>query len=664
MLLPFNSLMADEIPAAILSEDSTTLTFTYVPDTCTFTYRGTGIHTLDYRDLPGWYGIKRTSGEYYSPIRKVIFDKSFAKARPSRTDNWFSGCYYLDSIVGIEYLNTDSVKDMMQMFEDCHRLKHIDVSRFNTRNVTNMNGMFYCCREVEELDVSGFCTDNVNDMSSMFSHCENVKALDVSKFNTSKVTDMYYMFQCCYKLTSLDVSNFNTENVKGFSCMFVMCPLDNINVSNFKTSKAEDFGYMFYGCSNITRLDISNFDTGRAKDILGLFSKCTKLTTINIGNNDFAKVRPSSQLKGTGSDMWPCYLITGEQFNDSVLGQPSASGFYNWRGGWFSLSRNVNVGFSTVTDNDEGGKTMTFTAKAVDLETQDIQDVTGNNSTSGAKGNTGWNPENGNAASGIRRAGDSEPLAWQITKVVFDESFSKVFPSTTETWFMNMKNLNRIVGIENLNTSEVTSMNGMFAGCASLESVNLSHFSTGKVTDMGNMFYGCSSLKSIDAGKFSTSSLTHAYQMFEGCTSLTRADIRNFSFNGNGSVWRMFYGCTALKDLILGDNDFKDREDGEFHVYYSADSAFAHVGSPETPCQLYTGKNFDKGVLGTKAGNCYEWLAGYFYEPKSVTDGISSVACGEDGYRVEAPAYNLAGQRVGREYKGVVIVNGRKVLRR
>lgn len=29
-----------------------------------------------------------------------------------------------------------------------------------------------------------------------------------------------------------------------------------------------------------------------------------------------------------------------------------------------------------------------------------------------------------------------------------------------------------------------------------------------------------------------------------------------------------------------------------------------------------------------------------------------------------APAYNLAGQRAGKDYKGVVIVNGKKVLRK
>lgn len=666
VLLPFMNIKADEIPVAILSEDTTTLTFTYVSDTCTFAdYKETGIHTLDYYYFPEWTDIKNVRGICYTPIRKVIFDKSFAKARPTHTNYWFDHCYYLDTIVGIEYLNTDSVRDMSGMFEACRSIKSIDLSHFNTKNVTNMYCMFYLCENLDSLDVSNFNTENVTNMESMFYHCEKVKDLDVSKFNTSKVTSMNYMFQGCCNLTELDVSNFNTENVTGFTSMFEACTtLNHIDVSNFKTSKADHFNYMFFGCDSITSLDISNFDTSNAIDIYCFFSHCKKLSRINIGNNDFAKVWKSSQFKYTGSATWPCYLITGENFNDSVLGQPKGSGFYNWRGGWFSLSRNVSVGVTSIADNDEGGKTMTFATKDVDLETQDRSDGTDNNYTYGAKGNTEWGANDENITSGIRRADDSEPLAYQITKVVFDKSYANVYPSTTASWFGDMKNLKEIVGIENLNTSEITSMNGMFYNCTSLKSINLNHFNTSNVEEMNSMFYGCSSMKSIDVSKFNTSKLINAYQMFEGCSSLTRADISNFAFNTSGNVERMFYGCTALKDLILGDNDFKTIEDEDNYKAYNADSAFAQVGTPESPCQLYIGKKFDTSVLGTKSGNYYEWLAGYFKDPMDVAAGISSAKLDENTNNPNAPIYNLSGQRVGRNYKGVVIINGRKVLRR
>lgn len=49
-------------------------------------------------------------------------------------------------------------------------------------------------------------------------------------------------------------------------------------------------------------------------------------------------------------------------------------------------------------------------------------------------------------------------------------------------------------------------------------------------------------------------------------------------------------------------------------------------------------------------------------EYNGVTTGITNVK--GDGTNVNAPAYNLAGQRVGKDYKGVVIQNGKKCIRK
>ena len=69
--------------------------------------------------------------------------------------------------------------------------------------------------------------------------------------------------------------------------------------------------------------------------------------------------------------------------------------------------------------------------------------------------------------------------------------------------------------------SSVTPIRGLFYGCGSLTSLDLSHFDTSKVTDMGVMFSGCRSLTSLDLSHFDTSSVTDMRDMFEGCTKLT-----------------------------------------------------------------------------------------------------------------------------------------------
>ena len=109
-----------------------------------------------------------------------------------------------------------------------------------------------------------------------------------------------------------------------------------------------------------------------------------------------------------------------------------------------------------------------------------------------------------------------------IYSVVFTESFANCSSITsTAYWFAGISHLETFIGLENLNTSNVTSMNGMFWQCSALTSLNLSSFITTSVTNMANMFAGCSHLTTIRVGSgWSTSNVSSSSEMFEGCTSL------------------------------------------------------------------------------------------------------------------------------------------------
>lgn len=48
----------------------------------------------------------------------------------------------------------------------------------------------------------------------------------------------------------------------------------------------------------------------------------------------------------------------------------------------------------------------------------------------------------------------------------------------------------------------------------------------------------------------------------------------------------------------------------------------------------------------------------------SVSTGLTKVVNGESHFMKDQPAYNLAGQRVDDSYKGIVILNGKKFIRR
>ena len=179
---------------------------------------------------PAWYDGDGTDYNKNN-IQKVIFDPSFANARPTSCYAWFFASKDLTTIEGLEYFNTEKVTSMRAMFSSCISLTSLDVSKFNTQNVTSMGAMFANCNSLTSLDVSKFNTQNVTDMYAMFYGCNSLTSLDVSKFDTQNVTSMWAMFNTCSSLTSIDVSKFNTEKVTNMGFMFWNC------IYNHRTTK-------------------------------------------------------------------------------------------------------------------------------------------------------------------------------------------------------------------------------------------------------------------------------------------------------------------------------------------------------------------------------------------------------------------------------------------
>lgn len=252
--------------------------FDNATETLTFSYKGfkpEGAYELNEGgNNPEWISKN-------SYVKKVVFDASFANARPASCYKWFCGCANLAQIEGIEYLNTEEVTNMAWMFKGCSNLKSLDVSKFNTAQVTDMSYMFTHCWGLESLDVSRLNTENVTNMENMFLYCSNSKltSLDVSNFNTEKVTNMSCMFRGNSNLTSLDLSNFNTQDVKDMSYMLMDCRgLTSLNLSGFNTPNVENMSGMFNGCYDLTTIYVSDkFVTTKVSDGTDMFYGCTSL---------------------------------------------------------------------------------------------------------------------------------------------------------------------------------------------------------------------------------------------------------------------------------------------------------------------------------------------------------------------------------------------------
>ena len=139
-----------------------------------------------------------------------------------------------------------------------------------------------------------------------------------------------------------------------------------------------------------------------------------------------------------------------------------------------------------------------------------------------------------------------------IQTVVFDESFKDARPKSCNAWFYCFEGLTKIEHLDYLNTSEVENMGLMFSICTSLETLDLSSFNTEKVTNMFEMFVGSTNLRTINLPKgFIGSNVTDLNGMFRGCASLTELDLSGSNAEKVKNMGNMFNGCVALSNLNL-----------------------------------------------------------------------------------------------------------------
>ena len=443
---------------AVYTPMSTTLTFYY--DTERSTRPGTTYDLNTGEHDVGW----KTDGTNAN-VTKVVFDPSFAIARPTTTYSWFYLMKNLLTITDIKYLNTSEVTSMAHMFNSCSKLTSIDLSGFNTSKVTEMRVMFCNCTGLTGLDLSSFNTANVTNMFNMFGGCSGLTSLDLSSFNTSNVTDMGRMFYECSRLTTVYVGeDWSTEAVTSSS-------------------------YMFHNNNNLVGGQGTTYNASNPKD------------------KTYARIDGGASNPGyftaAGTEAYACY----------TPGNTTLTFYY---------------------DTDRGSRPGT---------TYDLN--TGNNDPD-------WETDSTNTS---------------VTRVVFDPSFANARPTTTDSWFYNMQNLQTIEGMEYLNTSEVTNMTWMFGYCPGLTSLDLSHFNTSKVTNMTRVFAYSSGLTSLDLSSFSTSQVTNMTGMFRRCGNLRTITV--------GSDWST--AAVVYSQNMFGDDTCLVGGKGTTYDASHIDKAYAHI---------------------------------------------------------------------------------------
>lgn len=524
-------------------------------------------------------------------IKTVVFDESCKDARPKDCGGWFWLFEALTTIEHLDYLNTSEVDDMRLMFSSCTSLETLELSSFNTEkvtnmvtmfenskhlrslklpkgfigssvtnlnatfkgcerlteldlsgsnseNVTNMSEMFYGCKALSKLDLTSFKTGQVTTMESMFCDCSTLETLDVSSFNTENVTTMLGMFTNCSSLRSLDLPGFNTANVTQMSSMFKKCSsLRSLDLSSFNTRKVAYMQDMFQGCTNLESIDLSSFDTENMKSMTGMFFSCTKLETLDLSSFATPKMVSMVDAFSNCKNLKKIYVTSAFTTDKVTLDFSIFAGCVNLP--------NFNPAKTSVemAHTGEGGYLTAATASWVrwDAPTGTLSFHRG---ATKPAGDNIYELQYGNRQ-------DWNDHAAEIKKVVFKAGFRDEIHTTCSNWFYGCTNLTNIEGIENLNTSYVKNMSGMFDQCSNLETLDLSHFNTEKVENMSNMFNGCTKLHDLNISSFNTENVTSMNQMFSNCSSLDSLDLSHFNAEGVNyhGLYAMFSGCSSLKFL-------------------------------------------------------------------------------------------------------------------
>ena len=422
-------------------------------------------------------------------IVHIVFDKSFSTYTPTSLSRFFEDLTTLETIAGLEYLNTEKVTSMYSMFYRCSKLTSLDVTKFNTAKVTDMSYMFYYCSSLTSLYLTNFNTENVTDMNNMFSWCSSLTTIYASsKFVTTQVSNSSGMFYNCEKLkgeeewTNDKATDKTFAKIEGgyFSGGIPRVKYADGTLTFFLTSK-ETLGENEYGI----------YGLGAKPDWVWKNPNVTKVTKV-VFDPAFANARPTN-----------CYA---------------------WFQGYVNLTSIEGIEYlntSQVTDMHN------MFSECSHLQTTDF---------------SGFD---------TRKVKDMSYMFHNCgsLKSLDISNFNTSEVTDMRGMFDGCIGLTSL-DLSHLNTSKVSVMASMFQSCINLLSVNLSGWDTRNVINMTRMFKRCHSLKTLDLSGFDTREKTCTMgDMFNTCKELSTIFVSDKFAVGTGDTddGTMFQGCNKLK---------------------------------------------------------------------------------------------------------------------
>lgn len=469
-------------PYVVFDSKAKTMTFKYGEQPTIDNVKCFTLNSETY--VPNW----SNKDELKKNVTTVVFDESFAAARPTTCRSWFNNFYQLTEIKGIKNLNTSEVRYMLYMFAGCSNLKSVDLTYMNLQKVEDMSYMFHYCLALNTVYLKGLNTSNVKKMNSMFELCKSLEHLDISSFNTQNVKNFQRMFYECNSLKAIYAS-----------------PKFVVNVSDLD-SKAN----MFYRCYNLAGESMTYYPAHV--------------------NGDYAKIVGGYFLDAT-------YLIPWVKLNDKTITlyygykKTRALGKGEYKlDDWLNKSSNEKTSFTKATFDESFALYQPDSCKNWFYNYLKLEEIENLHYLNTSKVTT------------MHGMFFHCNCLKSLDLSAFETSNVKDFAYL----FYSCKRLESL-NVSSFDTSAATSMQTMFSYCEKLKTIDLTNFETANVQTMKYMFSSCTNLKAVIVGSKFTNNKAYCEYMFKDTPAQLYSHIDDYLANTGNKTFAYGYISRSIK---------------------------------------------------------------------------------------------------------------------
>ena len=483
------------------------------------------------------FGANITAGDnWYPPNLEALHDTTISNDYVKLTN-----CTTLKTLNGVNI----SGGDLSDLFSGCTNLVNINSCTFNATK--SLARAFKGCSKITINPITTI-VNTVTDISEMYSGCTGITDISGMTFGRgiTNATDW-----CPPGLTTANNVTIKNNIVKFIDCTS-LTTCTNLDVSNI--SNIDRF---FSGCSSLTSDVVipSNITS-----CVETFKNCTSMTNIHANwNNTYTDGITSTDCY-TG-----CTGIEQIDGESVVLypGDNSLDYIPNEWGGYGLVGDYVSV-FEINIPSDNYTITPLFYSYAFTYRTDNEVYRSEKNAIAWGDGNHYGSsdilndPNYDSTYGGIHgnNTGPSHTYAKAGTYYLKGTFYSGGYKYRGNIASCIVKCLKLASKYYQESPKDITSLSNEFSGCSNLTYVDLSSYKNNNLTILSQLFTNCTSLtldNIVGLNNLNLSNITHMTGMFSGCTKITQLPFTTIPDNVTGidSIFKNT-GITDISGLTVG----------------------------------------------------------------------------------------------------------------